>query len=277
MKAPSVSLKLAYAPAAIASASALVATATAAVAQFTPLAPSAPAPRHIIPLVARYTPPPSARSAPARTSSGTARGIGGILGSIIGQPLERSCSSSSPSVLVPLAPQTHVGQTASVQPTLMWYMPEVEATTVDISITEQGAEGDGALLHRIEDKAVERSASGIVTLPLAEEGLRLTPNAVYMWQVALACDSNTESTGQAYLEVVTPTDTAPQPAANAVEHASRYAEEGLWYDALGSAASAETGAAQEIQRSLLQNLAELEAEGAPDFSDRLNQVIDGIR
>ncbi|MGF1537820.1 MAG: DUF928 domain-containing protein [Elainellaceae cyanobacterium] len=267
MKAPNASLKLAYAPAAVASMTTLVAAATGATAQFTPLAPSAPSPRHVIPLVARYTPPPSARGAPTRVSSGTSRGI-------LGQVSERTCSASSPSVLVPLAPQTHVGQTASVQPTLMWYMPEVAATTIDLSIVEQG--GGDEVLHQIENKVVERSASGIVMLPLAEEGLRLAPDAVYVWQVTLECDSDAESTFEAYLEVVASTDATAPLSVNAAERASRYAEEGLWYDALGSAASAEEGVAQQIQRSLLQSLAELEAEGAPDFSDSLNQVIDGI-
>jgi hypothetical protein len=191
---------------------------------------------------------------------------------------------------VPLAPQTHIGQTHSPQPTLVWFSPETESYTVEFRVAEHLPDGGFQVIYSTTFDSTEKQLpSGIMTVSLADTDVTLSPDRLYRWQAVLVCNPNrpTESlVAEADIQVVeTPAelDASLATAADAAERATAYATAGLWYDAIGEALNA-TSTAMPI--SLLEDLVAIEmestdgtGEATPDlsYSDRLQAVIDRLR
>lgn len=264
----------------------LLTSATAAIAQFNPPSPSAPG-GPTVPFVSwaiEYV-PPGGGSAPRRTGSITTRSGG-------------SCAPISTAGMVPLAPQAHVGQSTSLQPTFAWFTPESGPRTVEFSLAKQRPEGGFELVYETALSAADRSPSGITTLSLSGTGVSLTPNTNYTWQAVLVCNPNRPSQSvviRSDVAIVEASGTLKENLASATnspaERVSLYAGAGLWYDALKAALEAEGDGANTLQVALLENLIEIEvnaaeasapveetrASAANTFSDRLRQVIEAIR
>ncbi|MGF1537819.1 MAG: DUF928 domain-containing protein [Elainellaceae cyanobacterium] len=283
MKPLASSQTMAFVLAAMTSTAVLIATATAAIAQFNDPAPGAP--NDTIPFVSRaieYVPPEGADS-PGQTGSLITRSGG-------------SCAPTSTAGMVPLAPQTHIGQSSSQQPTLAWFTPESGPRTIEFSLAKQLPDGRFELVYKTELSAADRGPSGITTLSLSETDVSLTPNTNYTWQAVLVCNPNRPSQS-----VVIRSDVAVIEAPNALkenlaaaadsaaERVSLYAGSGLWYDAFNEALVAEGNSSSgSLQVALLESLVDLEAAAleanepaeeasATIFPDRLQQVIDAIR
>ena len=158
-----------------------------------------------------YRPP--ARGAPAGRIGGGTRGVA------VGVQV---------SALVP----DHVGQTASEQPTVYWYLTREASDTVEVTLIDQV--GTRPLLeHRLPPPV----RAGIHGLRLADHGVRLVPGTTYQWSVAIVRDAERRSRdvlSVGFIErVEVPTALGQRLAqASPAERVSMYAEAGLWYDAL---------------------------------------------
>lgn len=233
----------------------------------------------VAPALAEYVPPPQ-QSAPrsGSTTTNVARGGG--------------CSAASTTGLIPLAPQTHIGQTQHTQPTFVWFTPEREPYLVEFRIAEHLPDGQFRVVYATEFESSDRTLpSGITTMSLSETDISLSPDKTYRWQVVLVCNPNRPSeslVAEADIVVVNPSSSlnaALSTATAATERANLYAEAGLWYDAMAEALSIGPGT-QSIHISLLEDLAALEEQQDRagnhsvfdlSFSDRLRQVIAAIR
>lgn len=158
-----------------------------------------------------YKPP--SRGAPAGRIGGGTRGV--TVGLLV-------------SALVP----DHVGQTASEQPTVYWYLTRDASDTVEVTLIDQV--GTRPLLeHRLPPPV----RAGIHGLRLADHGVRLVPGTTYQWSVAIVRDAERRSRdvlAVGFIERVALPTALGQRLAQAppAERVSMYADAGLWYDAI---------------------------------------------
>lgn len=194
--------------------------------------------------LAGYAPPPDQRPPSGQTTSSGTRG---------------GCSGSEGLPLTVLAPQKHVGQTASVHPTFAWFVPI--SIPMEFTLHEYGSDAKLKVVHKIS----LQSSPGIMKLSLPEDKPGLVRGKRYLWQVAILCDRNHPSkdlVANAEIEVVeTPPALKRQLSTtmDRLEIANLYARAGLWYEALREAlGSAEDSRLGEAASSLLEDLAKLE-------------------
>lgn len=260
MNRPAYFQKSAYALATLSSIAVLMATGTAAIAGYVP---------------------PQGRTAPRSGANSTNISRGG------------DCSSAATSGIVPFAPQSHIGQATSAQPAFVWFTPETGAErTIEFRLAKHLPEGGFEVVYATEFSSDERGPSGVMTLALSETDVRLSPEAMYRWQVVLVCNPNRPSESLvaeadvAVVEGATHLEIALSTTADASEKANRYAEASFWYDALEVAiADGPDGLAA---LTLLEDLAAIEQQAetqaqaedpAPEnaYSDRLREVIEAMR
>ena len=231
--------------------------------------------------IAAYIPPADA-SAPSSGGTNTVRGGG--------------CTGISAATLTPLAPQDHIGHTASTQPTLAWFTPETEPYTMEFRIVEYAADQQFLPIYETEFLSTDHTSSnGIGQFQLHNTDITLSPGKSYRWQVVMVCNPSSPSESllaEADL-VVAPVNLPPQPNPTApiAERVDTYAMAGLWYDALAEALSIESPDAQRTQLQLLDTLVTLDqvahsstasdgdrptidSEDEMTHGDRLQQVID---
>jgi hypothetical protein len=198
--------------------------------------------------LADYVPP---QDASAPSGSTTTTGV------------RRGCVDNTAAQLTALAPQKHVGRSADPHPTFAWYVPDSDPFPLEFRLYQLRPNGDRQLIQKAELK----SSPGLMAFALPETAKGLSLGQTYIWQVILFCNPNRPSSAlvtQAELEVV------PAPAQlqgnlsklDLVERADRYAEVGLWYDALGTVATSKADdKSQSYRKILIDELARLEPTG----------------
>ncbi len=159
-----------------------------------------------------YRPP--LRGTPGGRVGGGTRGAG-----------DNACS------LCVLAPD-HTGLTIREQPVLYWHLSGQGNPPVELTISE-----DNAVSPLLETAVKAPVVPGVNRVALADYGIRLAPDATYKWFVSIVADPARRSrdvvAGGMIRRVRPPESLAAGPADQASGAAvARYAEAGLWYDAV---------------------------------------------
>ena len=128
-----------------------------------------------------------------------------------------------PSVFV-LAPN-HVGQTSQKHPVLYWYLSRSAQHPMDVRIAE---EGNLAVL--LDIRLLPPLQAGIHELRLDDYGITLLPEVPYRWTVRIVNPQGSENpTASGAIQRIQ----APAGSSTSLVYSpERYAQEGLWYDAL---------------------------------------------
>ena len=216
----------------------------------------------------QYTPDPNSPPPKEPTDSTGSRG---------------GCAGDTETKLTVLAPQSHVGQTASTHPTFAWFVPDSQPYPILFQLYEYDANGNRQLIKTIN----LQSSPGIMTLSLPEEESGLSVGERYRWQVVMLCNPNSPSSAlvaEVEIDVVEMSPALKMALAattNPIERTELYASAGLWYNALGEVLNSEDGRTREFTLSLLENLVELEnseaVQNGSEQGKRLNQIIEVLR
>lgn len=212
--------------------------------------------------------PPSTPSSPSTPTTTTGR--------------RGSCSGSEKAKFITLAPQSHVGQTVSTRPRFAWFVPHAQSLPLEFYLYEYRPDANPATKSpqkRQIFKTTLQSAPGVMSLQLPDSEPELEIGSRYQWQVVLLCDPNHPSravVANAEIEVVPlpwTLNAALTGVSDRLLRADLYAESGIWYNALSEALQAEGTAAKALQRSLIEDLAQIEqAEGQESRSLQLKQI-----
>jgi hypothetical protein len=209
--------------------------------------------------------PPADLSSPRRTAGGGTRG---------------GCDGLSAHSLTALAPQAHIGQTASTRPTLTWFVTDKTPYPIKVQLYRyRSSDPTDDRLELVQIFDMGDSQPGWMTLTLPETLAPLEVGETYRWKVILECSPSQPSRNridEADLQVVPPPATL-EVAGDALLQAEQYLSAGLWYDGLAVLAQAPVSpAVATYRRELIASLAELEAENPNDqfslFSDRLSYI-----
>jgi len=142
----------------------------------------------------------------------------------------RGTNESLPMISL-LAPD-HVGFTLQEQPVLFWFTPTNHNLSYEFTLI-----GDNADAPLIEAKLASPARGGVQQIRLADYKAKLVPGERYLWSVALVMDPDEPSANvvaKGAIERVT-RDKLEQPLSGDITKADtprRYAEAGVWYDAL---------------------------------------------
>lgn len=202
---------------------------------------------------AEYQKPPNTKN---DAPDASATSISGIRGG--------GCSGTETNNLTAIAPYTHIGQTNSNHPTLVWFVPDQESYPVELQLSEyspESASGKGNTLFKVTLK----SRPGIMSYSLPKNQLGLAPGQKYVWQVAILCNPNRPSedlvVSTEIMVVNTPTRLQKQltTVSDSQAKANLYAEAGLWYDALGEVIQVQDNPqAEKLTYELIKELATIE-------------------
>lgn len=134
-------------------------------------------------------------------------------------------------VLSVLAPD-HTGLTTQPQPSLFWFISAPTSLPVEVTIADPNA--TAPVLETRIAPPVER---GVHRLRLADHGVKLAAGVAYQWSVAVIPDAARRSRdilASGTIERLEPdAELAPKLAtARGEELVARYAQAGIWYDAL---------------------------------------------
>lgn len=146
-----------------------------------------------------------------------------------------SRSSQGMTSIEVLAPQ-HTGYTLREQPDLYWYLSHPVNSAVELTVIDEDEQAGQPLLVVSLAPSAE---AGIHRVRLADHGVRLKPGGVYRWSVALVPDPEQRSHDLIASGTIRRTE-PPQQLALELAGAERqvlpfrYAEEGLWYDAIAA-------------------------------------------
>jgi hypothetical protein len=187
----------------------------------------------------RWQPP--AGSNAGSTLSGGRRGAEATLCSLPTQ------SDKALRLLVP--PQTEGLLTTSAQPTFAWAIETAEAVPMTFILT------DPQQAQPIYTQTLETNQNGIMSVTLPQD-ITLETGTRYRWTVMVACGSQGNQVyARSFIQRV---EDIRMPQGSTLSQANAFAEQGIWYDALGVLL---TGVAQDPQdqelaialESLLQN------------------------
>lgn len=133
-------------------------------------------------------------------------------------------------VLVP----DHVALTTRMQPSLYWYQSKAGKTRCEVTLTQP--EKAKPLLDL---QSSGPTAAGIHSIKLSDFKVKLEPNIVYKWSVAVVVDPHNRSEDIVADGVIEYVPASPELAAKlaAADDSNRsavYAAAGIWYDALDS-------------------------------------------
>jgi hypothetical protein len=140
-----------------------------------------------------------------------------------------------------LAPDDHVGWSAAAQPVLYYYLSRLVNLPLEVTIdTHELGRQREPLLEMTQ--TLDRPA-GIHAINLRDFGIRLTPQVVYRWSVAIIVNPDQRSSDLIASGLIMH---VPPPAnfANAVARQQddvlmrSYAEHGYWYDAIKAVSQA---------------------------------------
>src|SRR5262245_46834079 len=131
----------------------------------------------------------------------------------------------------------HVGQTASAQPNLYWYLAEPPTGDVPFELTLI----DGSSIDPLVDVRLDRpTRPGLQRVKLADLGISLEPGQEYQWSIAAVPDPEDHSkdvVASGWIERVPAPEgmQARLQAAGPDGAASVYGASGLWYETLDAA------------------------------------------
>lgn len=133
-------------------------------------------------------------------------------------------------VLVP----DQVALTTQAQPSLYWYQSKAANTRCEVSVTEPKNPKPLLML-----KSSEATPSGIHAIRLSKFNIKLKPNVLYRWSVAVVVDPENRSQDIIATGVIKRIDPSSDLAAKLAQASDQdkpalYAENGIWYDALQS-------------------------------------------
>jgi hypothetical protein len=132
-------------------------------------------------------------------------------------------------VVLALAPD-HVGLSKQVQPVLYWYLSKPTTYRIEFTLVDSRA-----IAPMIETVLTPPHEAGIHAIRLADYGISLEPGVTYRWFVSVIRDPNASSrdvVAGAVLEHVTLVEALYLTEAAQGDEVHRYAEAGLWYDAI---------------------------------------------
>ena len=185
---------------------------------------------YVAPALAGYRPPRTARLPQGPAIPGGRRG---------------GCAMPANVNLTALSPQSHVGRTQSLQPTLAWFVPSEVSYELTLQLYEYGDNN----WTKIDQRSLGQSRYGYMhyTLP---SSLNLSTGNLYRWHIVLACDPSRPSASQvasAQFEIV-PAQVSSATLENNLQLAEQYSDVGLWYDAI-AALSSQSDSSEVINRS----------------------------
>jgi len=133
-------------------------------------------------------------------------------------------------VLVP----DQVAFTTQAQPSLYWYQSKEAKTQCEVSVTEPKNPTPLLLL-----KSSAATPPGIHAIRLTKFNIKLKPNVLYRWSVAVIVDPENRSQDIIATGVIKRIDPSPELAsklsqASDTDKPALYAQNGIWYDALQS-------------------------------------------
>ena len=135
-----------------------------------------------------------------------------------------------------LAPD-HLGYTTLEQPTLYWYLSAPTETRIEFTLRDETS-----VEPLIETQLASPAQPGIQGIRLADYGVKLRPDARYLWFVSLVSDPQRRSkdfTAGAWIARRDPDPGLTERLAAAGDGAEGpvYAQSGLWYDAIAALSS----------------------------------------
>lgn len=139
----------------------------------------------------------------------------------------RGTNKSLPMISL-LAPD-HVGFTLQEQPVLFWFTPTNHNLSYEFTLIADNAEAP-----IIETKLPSPTRGGVQQIRLADYKAKLVPGERYQWSVALVMDPDEPSANvvaKGAIERVT-RDKLERSLSGEADAPRRYAEAGVWYDAL---------------------------------------------
>jgi len=161
-----------------------------------------------------YQPPKLGK--PARTVGGGSRG-----------------SRDKVPALFVVAPE-HVGRTSSENPSLFWFVDRVPDPSIRIEFTLLDEDSVEPL---VETVLPTPKRAGVHRIRLSDYGVKLDPGAEYEWSVSLITDPNERSkdiVATSWIDRVSESDQLKSRLASEGASATVFADEGLWYDAIGA-------------------------------------------
>ena len=206
-----------------------------------------------------YTPPSNGRRPRRSHTGGSVRGCGDDI--------------------VAIAPRfTSVGQTASTNPTFVWYNFSPDNDPIEFQLYRLHPDDS---FEEIKREQFETSQQGYMTYTLHAEEASLSVGDTYVWQVVLYCDNEFKNPGHyssAELEVVAlPAEITSALTASPSQRAEVYANASLWYEAMAEVAIDSSPTTGMVRQSLILDLANLEEqsteENAKVLSDQLRQIV----
>jgi hypothetical protein len=161
-----------------------------------------------------YKPPRMGAPAPGSRRGGGTRG-----------------TNKSVPVISLLAPD-HVGLTLQEQPILYWFTPTKLNNPVEFTLI-----AEGAVAPAVEAKLPAPAQPGLQQIKLSDFKVNLAPGERYQWSVSLILDAEERSADIVAMGAIEriQRDKLDQPLATTFskgEAPARYAEAGLWYDAV---------------------------------------------
>lgn len=144
-------------------------------------------------------------------------------------PANSPKSPSTQSSLISLVPTSNSGLTIAQRPILAIYLPETSARQVVLSIREEDTTHHSQTVLPITGK------SGIVNLQPNHDSPPLEIGKIYQWSVVLVCGERPSPNDPAiasWIQRISLPENMNQ--GTALEEASWYGEQGIWYDALNS-------------------------------------------
>lgn len=157
-----------------------------------------------------------------------------------GTRTDDACVVSQGTPLTTLVPRSNLGLTQEPYPTLFWYMPEHQASLVEVGVY--------AVDDRFEPQTLlfqtqfhSSGQSGIASLQLPPTlGLEpLQAGQTYSWYVSLVChpdDRLKDVVASGWLEEMNPVSPGPESlqATPSLDRAKELAQQGIWYDSLAT-------------------------------------------
>jgi hypothetical protein len=136
--------------------------------------------------------------------------------------------------LLPMTPLDKSGLTASTQPTLYWYSPVSLDRDAIFRLHRDG--GGLKPLLVFECRIPASIASGVHAIQLADHGLSLEENSLYVWHVTVPDTPTQNATLSSHLQVPggQRLDRLRQELATTADPFAVYVRQGYWYDALAS-------------------------------------------
>lgn len=133
-------------------------------------------------------------------------------------------------LVLPLVPD-HVGLTIASQPDLYWYLSKPTASKVMFVLVDTRSIG---VVHQLTLAA----QPGVQAIRFKDVGITLEPNVLYRWYVDVVLDIDVPSrdiVSGGMIQRIEPTfSTSDLATLSSIEAVQFYAQQGLWYDALGS-------------------------------------------